>query len=104
MIGMGVGEQHGVDPPHPSVKELLAQIWRGVDEQRRPTLLHQHRDPAAAVARIGGIALPPLIADAWNAPGRTAAKHGHAHHIPSGGRALANSRKKFSLVTRAIAS
>ncbi len=104
VVGMGMGEQHGVERGDAGIEQLLAQIGRGVDEEPRPALLHHHRAAPPAVARVPQIAGAPLAADARHAPGRAAAQHRYAHETAAGRRALSKSRKKFSLVAWASAA
>ena len=52
MIGMVVGPDHRVDVADAGIEQLLAQVGAGVDQDPRPVMLDQDRDPAAAVARL----------------------------------------------------
>ncbi len=79
VVGVLVGVEHGVDTIDLGVEQLLAEIDAGVDQDSRwlfNTLrpaFDQERAAAAAVARIRGIADAPVIADARDAAGGTAA-------------------------------
>src|SRR5262245_30503138 len=81
---MIVGPQHGVDTAHAGIDQLLAQVWRGVDQKGLALILDQDRAAAAPVLRVGRIASAPvagavLAADAWHAARRAAAEDGQAH-------------------------
>src|SRR5579863_7147016 len=104
VIGVAVREEHRIDAPRAGLEQLLAQIRRGIDEQDRAAILHQDRNPAAAVLGVRRIARAPIAADPRHAPGRAAAQHRDTHQAVSGGRAFANSRKKFAVVARASSS
>ena len=116
VIGVGVGEQDRVDRPGPAVKQLGAQVGRGVDEQGGAPLLHQNRHPAAPVARMVRIADAPVAARGavgeGDAAGAAATENGDLHagdcHIGTCGRAgraaLANRRKTLSPVARTSSS
>ena len=80
VVGMLVGEQHGVEPVHVGVEQLLAQVGRGVDQDAGHAvavpLLHQQRAAAAAVLRILRIAGAPAERRPRHAGGRAAAQDG----------------------------
>src|SRR5262245_28364875 len=124
MIGVLVGEEHGVQPVDLGVEQLLAQVGRGVDQHAgnaHPVApLHQQRRPAPPVPGIAGIAVSPAQGGTRNAAGGAAAEDCEAERhavravspascasgsAPAEARGtLWNSRKKFSLVCRAICS
>ena len=71
MVGMGMGHYHGVQPTHPGVDQLLAQIGRGINQDDNVPDLDQYRHPPAAVARIGGSHRPqsgPIVGTPVEAP------------------------------------
>ena len=82
VIGVGMTQKDGVEPLHVGVKQLLAQIGRGVDENRcralRPEALDEHRAAAAAVLRIGRIARAPPFRNARHPAGRAAPQDGQS--------------------------
>src|SRR5260370_39770893 len=63
VVGMGVGEEYGIERIHFGIEQLLAQIGRRIDQDSRdagPTAaLDQKRCPATAVLGIVGIAVAP---------------------------------------------
>ncbi len=70
---------HAVEPRHARAEQLLAQVGRGVDEQRRfaadPTAVRPRmRAAPAAVPRIGGIAGAPIARPVRPADARHAAR------------------------------
>ena len=73
MIGMLVRVEHRIDHADIVIEHLLAQIGRGVDQYAsfavRSRLPNQERTSPAAILGVGGIALPPMIADARYAAG-----------------------------------
>ncbi len=75
VVGVRVGEQHGVDVPHVRLDQLLAQVRSRVDERgrhaARADALDERRAAAAAVARIGGVARAPPLRDARARPPRS---------------------------------
>src|SRR5260370_39603549 len=79
MIGMRMGQQHGVEPGGAGVEQLLAQIGRGIDQERGTAAFDEERAAAPIVARLGGGARPPIPADRPDAPGRAATKEGRLH-------------------------
>src|SRR6185437_953931 len=83
--------------------QLLAQIGRRVDENRRAVMLDEQRAAAAPVLRLRGIAGAPIIADERHPAGAAAAEDAD-FHAASGRRALSNRRKKFSVVRAASAA
>src|SRR5689334_21908821 len=109
---MLVRDQHAVEPVDFSIQKLLAAVGRGIDQQTRTLaygvrLCHQQAAAAPAVLRIVRIAVTPAERDARHAHGRAAAEDrvSQTHAAPArvcG--TLLNSRKKFSVVCRAICS
>ena len=79
MIGVRMGQQHGVEPGGAGKEQLLAQIGRGIDQERGTAAFDEERAAAPRVARLGGVARPPIRADRRDAPGRTATKEGRFH-------------------------
>ena len=63
MIGMVMRPDHRIDVGHVCVEQLFAQIGAGIDEDAGSAAFDQHRSAATAVARLGRIACPPIIAD-----------------------------------------
>src|SRR5262245_9305054 len=123
-VGVLVGEEHPVQPVDLGVEQLLAQVGRGIDQHAgdaHPVApFHQQRRPAAPVPGIAGIAGSPAQGGTRNAAGGARAKNREAERhavraVSPGARAsgsapaeargtLWKSRKKFSLVWRAISS
>jgi hypothetical protein len=61
VVGMRMGEQHGVDARNAAGQQLGPQVWRRIDQQPRPHFTFHHDARArAAVARFGRIAMPPV--------------------------------------------
>src|SRR2546428_12909120 len=100
MIGMRVGQYHRVEPRRAGVEHLLAQIGRGVDQERLAAAFHQERAAPPGVARIGRVAAAPVRADRRHAPGGAAAEQGCLHR-GAGRTAFWNRRKKLSVVAAA---
>ncbi len=67
MIGVVVGIEHAIDPTCARVKQLLAKVRRGIDQDRgltaRAVAFDQQRAAPAPILRILGIACTPMIAD-----------------------------------------
>src|SRR6185369_13965390 len=97
---MLVAPDHGVDGFGLGGQELGTHVGRGIDQNGLAAVLDQDRAACAPVAHIGGVGGPPLsravlAAQPRHTPGGAAAQDGHPH---AGRSALANSRKKFSVV------
>src|ERR1043166_9106326 len=111
MVGVLVGIEHGVEPFDVGVEQLLAQIRRRVDQHTgapaRIAALDQQRAAPATVLGIVGIGIAPAEPDARHAGRRSTAedrgRERHAAFMAARG-ALANRRKKFSVVWRAMSS
>src|ERR1700678_2859591 len=105
LVGMLMGQEHGVDVVNMGIDQLLAQIRRGIDHDPRYSaircLLGQQRATAAAVPGIVGIARAPAERRARHTGGGSAAENGqgqrHAAAFTGGG-TLLNRRKKFAVV------
>src|SRR5262245_9761474 len=73
MVGMFVGEEHGVEPIDAGVEQLLAQVRRGIDQHAGDAVagaaLHQERRAPAAILWIVGIAHAPAERGPWDAAG-----------------------------------
>src|SRR2546423_12734744 len=83
MVGMVMSIEHRVEPLDGGVKQLLAQIRRGVDQDasaltRAVCPLDQQRAAPAAVLRVVRIAVTPAKPDARYAGRRAAAQDGGA--------------------------
>ena len=82
VVGVFVGVEHGVDAIDPCIEQLFAEINAGVDQDSRRFFnalrpaFNKKRAAAAAVAGVGRIAIAPVIADARDAAGGTAAQNG----------------------------
>src|SRR6516164_4871248 len=109
---MLVGVEHRVEPLDVRVEQLLAEVRRRIDQHagaraRRIAALNQERAPSPPVLRIGWIGVAPAEPDARHARRGSAAEdrggERHAAFMAARG-ALANRRKKFSVVWRAISS
>src|SRR5262249_4632418 len=112
VIGVLMGEQHAVEPVHIGVQQLFAQVRAGVDKYAghlagAVASLDQHGAASPPVFWIGWIAFAPAECGPRHAARGTAAKNGerqrHAARAVSRG-TFENSRKKFSVVMRAISS
>ena len=79
MVGMIVGPDHRVQTVEAGVQRLLAKIRAGVDEDVGAFVADQDRSPAAAVARLAGIAAAPIIADPGHAERGSAAQEPKLH-------------------------
>src|SRR5579871_1558549 len=102
MIGMRMGQQQGVDLMCAGIEQLLAQVGAAVDQHALPAASDQQRAAPPPVAWLGRVAAAPFRTDRRDAPGRAAAEQCDLH--AAGRPALANSRKKLSLVTAASSS
>jgi hypothetical protein len=71
LVGMLMRQKHRIDVIDVSVNQLLAQIWRGIDDDPRnpaiPGPLDEQRAAASAVFRIAGIARTPAERGTRNA-------------------------------------
>ena len=109
-----MGIQHRVEPIDVGVEQLLAQVGRGVDQdpascRRAVAALDQQRAAAAAVLRVVRIAGAPAERRPRHAAGGAAAENCKASascrsRLRVRAAPLQNSRKKFSVVWRAISS
>ena len=79
VVGVLVGVEHGVDAIDLGIKELLAEVDTGVDQDAGGfglAIAKSFDEESAAAAAVSGvmrIADSPIITDAWHAAGRTAA-------------------------------
>jgi len=80
VVGVGVGEQHGVHPVDPLRHELQPQLGRGVDQEAAPARLDQRRGAHAPVARVRRRAGAAVAADLRHAE-RGAAAEQHQTHL-----------------------
>jgi hypothetical protein len=72
MIGMVMGQQHGIEPADAGGQQLFAQIRAGIDQDGVASVLDQQRHPAPTVFRVVRVAGTPIpcpirAADARNA-------------------------------------
>src|SRR4051794_37711953 len=112
MVGVLVRDQHAVEPFDLCVQQLLAAVRRHVDEDARMLAVgvvsrDQQAAAAAAVFRIVRIAVAPAERPARPANGRAAAEDGEGQThaaCATGCGIFLNSRKKFSVVCRAMSS
>src|SRR6185312_10635306 len=111
MVGVLVRVEYAVEPIDLGIKQLLAQIGRCIDENAgnaaRAAPLDQERGAAPAVLRIVRIARAPAQRRTRHAARGSAAQNCEfqRHAAAAAGRGtLANNRKKFSVVCRAISS
>ena len=80
VVGVIVGEQHGVDAIDAARDELQPQLGRRVDQQARSAIGLDHRaDAGAAVARIGRAADGAVAADLRHAEARSGSEEGELH-------------------------
>ena len=63
VIGMGMGEEHGIDPVDSRRHQLQAQLGRRVDQQARVARLDERRGSGPAIAWIRGGAGGTVTAD-----------------------------------------
>src|SRR5262249_28072137 len=101
LVGVLMGPDHGIDALDLGVEQLGAQVGRGIHQDGLALALDQDGAAAAALARSGGArgappALAALPARPRHAARGAAAQDRHPHALRS---ALANSRKKLSVVT-----
>ena len=75
VIAMVVSDDDRVEPPDLSRKELLAEIRPAIDQDVRAAAFDQDRRAQAAVARLRGVALAPVIADFGDTGRRPAAQY-----------------------------
>src|SRR4051794_40942849 len=112
VVGVLVSNQHAIEPIDLGIEQLAAQVRRGVDEQARYSavlgdLLDEQRASSAPVLGIARVASTPAKRDPGNAHRGAAAEDGEApRHVAarSDRGTFANSRKKLSVVIRAISS
>ena len=73
VVGVRVAQKDAVEPLDLGVDQLLAQVGRGVHENRcralRPEALDKHRAAAATVLRVGRVASAPPFRDPRHAAG-----------------------------------
>src|SRR5690606_23703671 len=102
-------DEHGIEPVHVGIEQLLAQVRRRVDKDPGDAtlarLLHQDRAAAPPVPGIVRIAGAPAQRRSGYPARRAAAedRDGQAHATASRG-TFENRRKKFSVVCRATSS
>jgi len=72
MIAMSVGHDHAVQPGHLGAQQLLTKVRPAVDEHAVAGAFYEDRGPEARIARLGGVALSPFIADLGNTGRRPA--------------------------------
>jgi len=99
MVGVRMCQHHRVDPRHTRIEKLLAQIWGSIDKDDDSSDFHQHRDAAATIAGIVGIAAAPISPDHRHAGRGAAAQDRHPHRTDA--LALPKRRKKLALVISA---
>src|SRR5262249_29944653 len=109
LIGVLMGEIHGVDVIDVRIDQLLAQVGRGVDHDPRRTVragpFDQQRATAAAIFGILGIAGAPAERRTGDAGGGAAAKDRERQcHAAMAVGTFENRRKKFSVVCCEISS
>src|SRR5580692_7436214 len=101
MVSMRMGHDDGIKPGNPDIEQLFAHVRRRIDEDGFAAAFDEQRRASAAVARVIGVAGPPIGTDRRYAGRRPAAQHSDLH---AGALALANRRKKFVVVAAASAS
>jgi hypothetical protein len=94
VVGVGVGEEHGIDAADVVNERLLAEVGRGVDEERAATAGIEHFDQHAgaqpAVARVGRGADGAVAGDARHAGRGAGAEERDAQaHAPGSAAAVA---------------
>src|SRR3954468_13123875 len=90
MIGMVVGPDHCLDVVDVGIEQLLAKVRAGVDQDPHPLPRDQDRRPPPPFPRLGGIALPPVVADARHPRRGARAEDADLHQAP-----FANRIRKF---------
>ncbi len=93
VVGMIMCPDHGVEAARTGIKQLLAQIRRGVDENARLIRLDDDRGPATSVLGLVGVTLPPVVADARHARRRAGPQQADPH-----ARAFVKRLKKLEVV------
>ena len=69
MIGMGMGQQHGIEPRDASIEQLLAKIRRRIDQQRpRHRLSTSSEQRRRRLRGSAGIAAAPVRTDRRHPP------------------------------------
>ena len=108
VVGMGMAHEDAIKTLHASVDQLLAQIGRGVHEDRgRATgsvAFEQHRAAAATVLRVRRIARAPSFRNPRHAAGRATAQDRQSQRQcddPVGGGSL---EKKLKVLARVAAA
>jgi hypothetical protein len=66
MIGVVVRPDHRIDAVDPGRQQLFAHIGCRVDQDARLRGFNEQRNARAAIARLGGVARSPVIADTRN--------------------------------------
>src|SRR3954453_10528590 len=103
MVCVRMREQHRVDAGNPAVQQLAAHVRRRIDQQPLPIVaLDQDRGAAAAVAWFRRIAGAPVAAAVSSANHRHAGRGAGAQQRDLHA-AFRNSRRKFAVVTLAMA-
>ena len=76
VVGVRVGEDHGVQAVDAGAQSLRAEIGRGVDQHVAALVAHQDGGPQPVVARIGGSADGAMAADGGHAHAGARTQHG----------------------------
>ena len=82
MIAVGVGDDYSLELSHSRCEQLLTKVGPAVDEYLTAGALHQDRRAQARIARLCGIAFPPLIADLGDSGRSPAAEDPKLHPPP----------------------
>src|SRR5258705_6889344 len=102
VVAMVVRDDHRVDLADIRGEQLLAKVGPAVDENALSTAFDQDRRAHAGVARLIGVALPPIVADLGDSGRRPAAENADFH--ASALWAFLNSLKKLAVVASPSAS
>ena len=112
VVGVLMRDENAIDPVNVGIEKLHAQVRSAIHQHARAQVIaarafDQQRTTPPSVLRVVRIAFAPAKRDARNTHGRAAAENGEceAHAALASWRGtLLNSRKKFSVVCRAISS
>src|SRR4051794_25445534 len=102
MIAVRVRDDHGIQRADAGLEQLPAKVGPAVDEDLCPFAFDQNGGAQARVARLGGGAASPVIADLWEAGRRPAPQDPDSQS--AGPWALLKSLKKLAVVASASRS
>ena len=82
MVAMGVRDDDAVETAHFGSQQLLPKIGPAIDEHALAAAFDQDRGSQPIIARLGGIALAPVVADLRNPGRRPAAENSNLQRSP----------------------